>query len=81
MNRLVCYKKKIQLFLEEERYFDAFISTACELSQQVEPLFGEGRKLINIILECRYYLTMLMNIYIKIRFRSSICIPKVLGNL
>lgn len=29
----------------------------------------------------KYYLTMLMNIYIKIRFGSCICIPRVLGNL
>lgn len=39
MNRLFCYKEKILLFLEEEGCFDAFISTPCESSQQVEASF------------------------------------------
>lgn len=39
MNRSVCYKKKFLLFLEEEGCFDAFISTACAFSQQVEASF------------------------------------------
>lgn len=46
MNRSVRYKKKkILLFLEEEGCLDAFISAACEFSQQVEASFGAGKNL------------------------------------
>lgn len=83
MNRSVCCKQKCLLFLEKEGCFNAFLSTACEFSQQVEASFWCRRKPYTnkYHTACRCYLTVPMNICIKIRFGSSICISKVLGNL
>lgn len=52
------------------------------LANKSRPLLVQGKTYTKkIILAFRYYLNLPMNIYIKNRFGSSICIPKVLGNL
>lgn len=82
MKRSVCYEQKLLLF-QEEGCPNAWFLQLMNLANKWRLLFHAGEILIqiNTILACSIYLIILMNIYIKIRFGSCICIPWVLRNL
>lgn len=84
MNRSVRYKKKKKIccFLRRKDAWMLLFLLLVNLANKSRPLLVQGKTYTKkIILAFRYYLNLPMNIYTKIRFGSSICIPKVLGNL